>query len=274
MNRNGRRIALSMVAIVLGAGYLMKVIPPETDIGVNDSHSISIDGALVTNPLDIGEAPYRFPPTVPSLFPNPVAEEYAAGAESPNPKEETPGHSGMLDPVPPFPFVSTAGSDSQASMPSGTGQPAAEFPSEFNTPPSFPPVGEVAVNNPAQGNGGSSNPPGTNPPGTPPSGQNPGDNPDDEPIVIPPSIPEIEEPGSPPNIDLPSDPQNPGSNGPDIDNPRLPDVIPDTWNPPGFPTDPKAPNHQVPDSGTVATLLGFSLAVLGALRRRLDRKAS
>ena len=125
MNRNGRRIALSMVAIVLGAGYLMKVIPPETDIGVNDSHSISIDGALVTNPLDIGEAPYRFPPTVPVVSPNPSADEHAADSASQNQNYETPIISGKLDPVLPFPFVSTAGSDSQASMPNGAGEPAA-----------------------------------------------------------------------------------------------------------------------------------------------------
>ena len=55
MNRNVRRIALSLVAIVLGAGYLLKVIPPETDVGIDENYSVSIDGSLITNPLDINE---------------------------------------------------------------------------------------------------------------------------------------------------------------------------------------------------------------------------
>jgi len=56
MNPNRRRIILSLVAILLGAGYLLKVIPPETDVGVDENLSVSIDGSLVSNPLDINES--------------------------------------------------------------------------------------------------------------------------------------------------------------------------------------------------------------------------
>lgn len=63
MHRNGKRIALSLVAIVLGAGFLLKVIPPETVIGENDHHTASIDGLLITNPVDVSD------PVAPTLFP-------------------------------------------------------------------------------------------------------------------------------------------------------------------------------------------------------------
>ena len=46
---------LGLVAIILGAAFLTKIIPPETDVGVNNSHMINIDGSLVSNPLDINE---------------------------------------------------------------------------------------------------------------------------------------------------------------------------------------------------------------------------
>lgn len=267
MNRNGRRIALSMVAIVLGAGYLMKVIPPETDIGVNDSHSISIDGALVTNPLDITEIPQGFASSLLSISPDSRSEAQETDATSRN--TGTPSVSKDLDPAPPFPLVSNGNPNFQASVPNEASEPATDFPSELNVPPSFPPVGEVAVNSSAPGGGGSANPPGGTPPGSPPV-QNPGNNPDDGSVVTPPPMGN-EGPDSPPNIDLPSDPQSPGPKVPDIDDTKLPDTIPDSWNP-EIPIRPDLPNHQVPDSGMVATMLGFSLALLAIVSRRLDRK--
>jgi hypothetical protein len=55
MHRTGRKITLGLIVIVLGAGVLLKVIPPETDVALNDQHLVSIDGTLVTNPLDLSE---------------------------------------------------------------------------------------------------------------------------------------------------------------------------------------------------------------------------
>jgi hypothetical protein len=51
MNRNGKKVALSLVAIVLGAGFLMRVIPPETIIGETGSNTVTIDGLPVPNSL-------------------------------------------------------------------------------------------------------------------------------------------------------------------------------------------------------------------------------
>ena len=266
MNRNGRRIALSMIAIVLGAGYLMKIIPPETDIGTNDSHSISIDGALVSNPLDLGEAPHRSPPPVSSSNPNPRIE-----ATPPDHSDDgsLTSVSSSLDPAPVVPFVRTGSSETPGSLPNEASGPGADVPSELDVPPTPSPVGEVAINSSAPGNGWSPTATGSDPsPGSPPA-LNPDPNPGDGPILLPPLAPN--DPDSQPNIDLPSDPQGPGPKGPQTDNPKFTDQLPDSWTPPEAPTGTDLPSHQVPESGMMLTMLGFSLVLLAAMRTRLEK---
>jgi hypothetical protein len=40
----------------------MNVIPPETDVGIDENYSVSIDGSLISNPLDIDENGKLFSP--------------------------------------------------------------------------------------------------------------------------------------------------------------------------------------------------------------------
>src|SRR5687767_9994548 len=125
MKRNGRRIALSLVAIVLGAGYLMKVIPPETDVGADDGYSISIDGSLVTNPLDINELPHNFSPAVLSLYS--VAEQAPQNNIAPK-IEETPLASNA-EPKPPLlpPIFGTSAHSPQGALDHESPQPDGAF---------------------------------------------------------------------------------------------------------------------------------------------------
>src|ERR1043165_341673 len=67
MNRNGRKVALGLTVIVLGAGVLLKVIPPETGVDVNNRHLINIDGSLVSNPLDLSETTAGILPVIGSF---------------------------------------------------------------------------------------------------------------------------------------------------------------------------------------------------------------
>lgn len=278
MNRNGRRIALGLVAIVLGAGFLLKVIPPETDVGINDRHLINIDGSLVSNPLDINE--------LPQLALSPLLTLYPAVTQPVHQSESLRGPADLSPLVEADPFFqalpSTPGVHSGKPPASGTGpkdshQPGKPEPVGSDHPlmPGKPsdeliaPVLDNRRSNPPSSSGtppsspGSSTPPGTPnptiPDPTPPLPSIPG------PTSPDPKNPDPTEPG--PIIELPKTPPSaPDVPGPDQTPDPLPGVPPipnETPKNPDYPT-----TQSVPDPGATIAMIGAAVAGLLVLNRR------
>ena len=286
MNQNGRRIALSLVAIVLGAGFLMRVIPRETDVGTDEAHSLQIDGSLVTNPLDINELPHNIslaglPPY--SVLSTPGAQDSASNKE---PLFDAPS-------APPHALSPDGSATNDNHLPDETAPHGESLPSSPGSTPA--PHLPVPVNNDSGGNGstpgsgggggagggaggGGANPTptvppiiggGENPSPIPPFGSNP----------LPPSeFPsDPQGPGNhvPPVIDLPTDPRDLDPKGRDpIDDgagpiPPLEVVV----IPVEIPDDEPTPSHSVPESGSTTALLSLALITMAEYRRRTRRLA-
>ena len=270
MNRNGRRIALGLVAIVLGAGFLMKVIPPETDVGVNDPHLINIDGSLVTNPLDINElahvalnpafafsSPNEQParqnnnsgqtdnslaggqgPLTRALAPTPGGH-FSTPGEGSGPKDEhqpsptdLPGSDLPLAPTKPGDalFTPIVDNDSRSDSPT---TPGTGTPTpESPTPPTIPDPTNPDPTNPAPTNPGPIDPP---------------------PIIDVPSLPSLP-PGSTPVPGLDENPLH--------DSPNNEPIPGDTSKGHDYPT------QSVPDQGTTVIMIGGAVALLLAFSRR------
>ena len=306
MNRKGRKIALGLIAIVLGAGVLLKVIPPETDVGIDDIGMFAIDGSLVTNPLDLSEVvPPAAKPAAPFTFIEPTV--------TPNPASSLPPRLTAREGNLPSGNLPAFGPGNSDLSEGGTGQavdPESSAGGESFLPPTagpgtggtsghLPPVvgGSGSGGGGAGGGGGGSSGPGgggsnpdapagpetpaetpTLPPSTPPappSGELPSPGPGP---ATPPSesdYPTADE--LPPVIDLPLPPTFPGESG---SIPSLPPSGGDLGGTlPDWPTAPsegtskpqQLPTHQVPETGTTAILLIASLAALLLGRRSIVR---
>ena len=237
MNRNGRKIALGLTVIVLGAGVLLKVIPPETDIDINDRHSINIDGSLVTNPMDMserrllrGENGFVLDPLSPTdrvPIMDPKAAEWAlVGEPQPSAFENSSG------PVNPR-FIPVSNVDSHP--PKNSSAPTG---SEIGSPSPQGPIPLTPAGTTQSPGGGSSQP-------TPPTvgaGGGSGAGGSTPPLSAVPTPPDQSGGPTEPPIGQPSTPDAP--TGPSIDLPKAPPIspaIPEN-NPidplPGLPTDP------------------------------------
>jgi hypothetical protein len=247
MNRNGRTIALGLVAIVLGAGFLLKVIPPETDVGIDEANSFDIDGALVTNPLDLSEG---VPPNTPAGLgpqavvagPAPQGGVSVSPKTSPKATDAVPDHS----PIPP-PFAVSVPNDNSsnpnAPRPAGPASPGAGDP---------PPLGNdssVPINPLTPNFSGPSTPP------VPP-----------ESVDSDPDVPEFDDPSFPPDVSLPPGTVPPMIGIDDEDTDSLPREQPN-W----VEAVPPAPTHHVPESSSTLCLSSAVLAILLTVRSRQSR---
>ena len=274
MNRKGKKVALSLIAIVLGAGFLLRVIPPETILGETGKNTVTIDGLPVPNSLlpeeefQIGSKKNGFVSSLTrdnlenrveqgsDLWRNlPISAELGAlpSAFVQGGKTNSPAPSGPRSNPPSTPSTELPKSN------------ASESPSDSGYLPPLINTSNVSANpgnngSPSDGNTGGSGPNGG---GNGPSnggGSNGGGGSNDG----------NEKPGNPPTDD--------GSKGTDGDSP-IP-VIPDepsigfppvdpvdgpATTPPILPTD--SP-HSVPDSGEIFWLLLGSLATIAACAKR------
>jgi hypothetical protein len=277
MNRNGKRIALSLVAIVLGAGFLLKVIPPETVIGDNDHHSASIDGLLITNPITVND------PVTESVFPLVASPALATlpGNKGSSPLW-IPGETETTESLSYPPQAQNGKPPSVAGHGAGpkqgvgndeksgsAGGPGVDQPNGAGSLPG-PLLHDPKTPNLSDGNppsGGGSNPgqpkPGPGEDGPPPSDHssppptNPGnDSPkgpldDDGRESFPPSIPD-DFPSD--TKDFPSDPGTP------------------TFPPTNGSDSPDTPTHSVPDQGTSLALTLAGLLALSTVHRFTRRQ--
>jgi len=260
MNRNVRRIALSLVAIVLGAGYLLKVIPPETDVGIDENYSVSIDGSLITNPLDINEKLTQISSVHLSTSTSPSTSSLAE-ITSRNERSTTEIHDGQLAAQKPTDLI-----DSQPDARSTEGGVflpellARTVPNVDELPISIPPLADFLAS-PVY-------PDKTPKPHaeTPERGDGTVEIPDDE----------GSEPGQSPTPErVPDKPVNTDENRPDI---LPPPFLPETpLQPPlleEFPPTPLPPylevdgptTHDVPDFGDTLLLLTISLGSMALMR--------
>jgi hypothetical protein len=273
MHRTGRKITLGLIVIVLGAGVLLKVIPPETDVALNNQHLVSIDGTLVTNPLDLSEVARKS-----GDFPlSPLSVAPGAGADQ-GPREsdwtpESPGNTQAAF-FPPFASPTnngrTGGNLPSSLTPSGTTAPD-ELAQGGNGGGSevLPPViasggsegragsaGDGSGGTGSIGNGGNSGSGGGSGPGADLPPLAPTGNDSEKPGA--PNLPVEPLPTVPPvDLDL-DDGSIPSGNLP----PALPDPVVDQPND----ASPTPPTHSVPDNGST---LGFlTLAAIIFVTRR------
>ena len=138
MNRNGRKIALGLIVIVLGAGVLLKVIPPETDIEKDHLASFQIDGSLVSNPLDLSER-------TPVLTPIPPFPASSNASTGPRATElvHTPGSKPAASNEPIGPIVAFGPGNSDVSE-GGSGAPGTSNPVPAGNG-GLPPSGDVGL---------------------------------------------------------------------------------------------------------------------------------
>lgn len=253
MRGNSRIIALSLVAIVLGAGYLMRVIPPIAEIDIADSDAVTIDGKVVTNPLDLEE----FVPMSASQNPGaPFANNSPSGTQTNPSPTDAAGASLPGDPLTDvFLLASPAGSTFEGSFEDATSDAIEPKTDSSLTPP---PLFENNPLSPPLANPTRSTGPGSSNPDSPGSEGN-----------TPPQIDTPDDDQAPPDITLPTDPRDPAPNLPELDDDNTPGPpwnITDPIKPPTDRDDP--PTHRVPDSGSTLALAALSLAALAALRRK------
>ena len=274
MHRNGKRIALSLVAIVLGAGFLLKVIPPETIIGDNDHHSASIDGLLITNPVDVND------PVSTALFPpaaSPVIGEVSEKKSSSSlwiPGEPESAQS-LSSPTHPLlggnaPIVENNKGAIQQPV-SGDNSPP-DTVTEPSKPDNMPgPLLHDPKDSGASGGGSSGG--GSSQPGSPGSGSDDRNPPPQDGSIPPPSRPNDGPanpiPGNPSDDDDKDDsfpPSGPGDfPGEDTKFPSNPGELP---SPPSDGKSPEAP-HSVPDQGSSLALTFGGLVILATVRRSM-----
>lgn len=276
---------MGLVAIVLGAGFLLKVIPPETDVGINDRHLINIDGSLVTNPLDINEIlPLTLNPTLNSAFPLYRTNDQSIpqnndGRTNLSPLNE---NNPFLQALPPTPGIQSSEPPVSSTEPKDNRQPGKTDPIGSDHPlmPAKPsdelitPVVDNRGSNTSVGPGtGSSSPGSPNTPSTP------------DPTIPDPSDSDPTPPG--PTTPDPKNP-DPTEPGPIIEVPKTPPSAPDITIPGNdetseplqvippissdIPSSPDYPTQSVPDQGATIAMMGAAVAGLLALNRRTLRR--
>jgi hypothetical protein len=271
MHRTGRKITLGLIVIVLGAGVLLKVIPPETDVALNDQHLVSIDGTLVTNPLDLSEMARKS-----DNFPlSPLSVAPGVGADQVLPESdwtpELPNNTRAAFP----PLASPTNNAKTGSNPPSSLEPsgatAADAPAQGGNEGGsevLPPVianggGEEGSASPGEGSGGT---------GSPGNGGNSGSGGASGPGAdLPPLVPTGDGTDKPDAPNLPVQPLpavppvDPGSDDGSIPSGNLP-TLPDSVVDQPDEATPVPPTHSVPDNGST---LGFlTLATIILVTRR------
>jgi hypothetical protein len=275
MHRTGRKITLGLIVIVLGAGVLLKVIPPETDVAINDQHLVSIDGTLVTNPLDLSEVARKsdnFPLSPLSVVPGTRADQVGRDSDwtpesSSNtqiaffPPLSSPTSNGKTGGNPPSRLAPPGTTAPDELAPSGNGSGSEELPPAIASGGSEERPGaggDGSGGTGSTGNGGNSGSGGGSGPGA----------------DVPPSVPTEDDTGKP---DAPNFPVEPLPTVPPVDldlddgsipsgnlPPPLPDSVVDQPNEAA----PTPPTHSVPDNGST---LGFMTlaAIIFVMRRSI-----
>jgi hypothetical protein len=278
MHRNGKRIALSLVAIVLGAGFLLKVIPPETVIGDNDHHTASIDGLLITNPVDVNDpvAPALFPPAfTPAAVANPASGTNSSPLWIPGePTSEQSLSSPALAHVTssstnaenPKSTVQDSGSDDKSRPGSGVDSPKpGNSPGPLLHDPKDSNGGSTGGGGGNNGGGGNSQP---SSPGSGSDNNNPPPQDGPPPPETGPNNPPPGDSSGDDGEDKPFPPTGPGDFPDDNTNfPSDPGIPPGTPGGGDFPGTP----HSVPDQGSSLALTFAGLILLGAVKRSLRR---
>jgi hypothetical protein len=276
MHRNGKRIALSLVAIVLGAGFLLKVIPPETIIGDNDHHTASIDGLLITNPVDVNdsEAPVIFPPVVVPPVAN-LSSEPKKDSPLWIPGEPASEHS-LSSPAVTHVVTSAPNSENPKSTVQDGGSDDKSQPGSESESPKTGGLPGPLLHEPKDSNGGSagggSGGGGSSQPGSPGSGSdnnNPPPQDGPQPPESGPNNPPSDDSAGDDDDDKPFPPEGPGD-FPDENTgfPSNPGIPPGS---PGGSDLPQTP-HSVPDQGSSLALTFAGLVLLGAVKRSLRHK--